>query len=181
MKARNMALCALFAALLAVCAWLAIPVGVLVFSMQTFGIFLALALLGGKRGTAAIFVYLLLGAMGLPVFTGFRGGIGTLLGATGGYIAGFLFTGLVYWLVTALAGTSQKICLLAMLLGLLVCYVFGSIWFCFGYLSNGSAMGLGMVLAKCVLPYLLPDILKLVLAWNLAKRLRPFIFKKFSA
>ena len=74
MKARNMALCALFAALLSVCAWLSVPVGDIAFTMQTFGIFLTLELLGGKQGTLAILVYLLLGAAGLPVFSGFRSG-----------------------------------------------------------------------------------------------------------
>ena len=84
MKTRDMALCALFAALLAVCAWLVIPIGDVPFTLQTFGVFAALGLLGGKRGTIAIAVYLLLGAVGAPVFAGFKGGPGALFGATGG-------------------------------------------------------------------------------------------------
>ena len=173
MKARNMALCALFAALLAVCAWLAIPAGEMMFTMQTFGVFLALGLLGGKRGTAAILVYLALGAVGLPVFTGFRGGIGALLGVTGGYLSGFLVSGLVYWLITGLLGNSGKIRLLGMVAGLLTCYVFGCLWFRFGYLQSG--MGMGLIVAKCVLPYLLPDACKLALAFYLTGRLQRFI------
>lgn len=175
MKARNMALCALFAALLALCAWLAVPVGDTVFTMQTFGVFLALGLLGGKKGTAAIFVYLALGAVGLPVFTGFRGGAGALVGVTGGYLSGFLLSGLVYWLITALWGNSGKVRLLAMISGLLTCYAFGSVWFRFGYLDGGSGLGLGLILAKCVLPYLLPDACKLALAYYLTGRLQRFI------
>ena len=175
MKVRNMALCALFAALLAVCAWLAVPVGDTVFTMQTFGIFLALGLLGGQRGTTAIFVYLVLGAVGLPVFTGFRGGIGALAGVTGGYLTGFLLSGLVYWLITALWGSKKTVRLAAMAAGLIACYLFGSLWFRFGYLQEGSAAGLGLILAKCVLPYLLPDICKLALAWYLTGRLKPHI------
>ena len=172
MKARNMALCALFAALLAICAWIAIPVGDIAFTMQTFGVFLTLGLLGGKRGTLSIFVYLLLGAAGLPVFSSFRGGIGALLGVTGGYLAGFLFTGLVYWLVTACGGPK----LLAMVLGLLACYAFGTFWFRFGYLQSGSAMGTGTVLLKCVVPYLLPDGLKLALALLMTRKLKRFVY-----
>jgi len=167
-KARNMALCALFAALLAVCAWTSVPVGDTVFTLQTFGVFLTLGLLGGKWGTLSILVYLLLGAAGLPVFSGFRGGIGALLGVTGGYLAGFLFTGLVYWLVTACRGPKP----LAMVLGLVACYAFGTLWFRFGYLQGGSTMGIGAVLLKCVAPYLLPDGIKLALALSLTTRLR---------
>lgn len=175
MKARNMALCAQFAALLAVCAWIAIPVGDTVFTMQTFGVFLALGLLGGKRGTAAIFVYLALGAVGLPVFTGFRGGIGALVGITGGYLSGFLLSGLVYWLVTGLWGGSGKVRLLAMVAGLLVCYAFGCLWYRFGYVENGKPLGIVMIFVKCVLPYLLPDGCKLALAFYLTGRLKRFI------
>ena len=173
MRVRNMALCALFAALMALCAWLAVPVGGTVFTMQTFGIFLALGLLGGKWGTVSVLVYLLLGAVGLPVFTGFQGGFGVLMGATGGYLTGFLFSGLVYWLVTALGGNKARPA--AMILGLLTCYAFGSLWFRFGYLEGGSFLGIGAVLLKCVVPYLLPDAAKLALAWYLTNRLRRFI------
>lgn len=175
MKARNMALCALFAALLAVCAWLAVPVGDTVFTMQTFGVFLALGLLGGKRGTAAIFVYLVLGAVGLPVFTGFQGGVGTLLGVTGGYLTGFLLSGLVYWLITSQLGNTPKVQVLSMILGLVCCYAFGCLWYRFGYVENGKAMGIVLIFVKCVLPYLLPDACKLALAFYLTGRLKRFI------
>ena len=175
MKARNMALCGLFSALLAICAWIAIPVGDTIFTLQTLGVFLTLGLLGGKRGTAAIFVYLALGAVGVPVFTGFRGGVGALMGVTGGYLTGFLLSGLMYWLITKVFGSNTKIRVLAMALGLICCYVFGCLWYRFGYLEQGSAIGMGMIFAKCVLPYLLPDGCKLLLAHYLTCRLRRFI------
>lgn len=176
MKARNIALCALFAALLAVCAWISIPVTDIAFTLQTFGVFLTLGLLGGKLGTAAIVVYLCMGAIGLPVFSGFRGGIGVLLGVTGGYIAGFLASGLVYWLITALFRQRPGGQLLGFILGLLVCYSFGSLWFWEVYLQGGGTITLGAVLAKCVLPYLLPDAVKLWLAWVLSGRLKRFVY-----
>jgi biotin transport system substrate-specific component len=81
-----MVLCSLFAALIAVFAWISIPVSDVAFTLQTLGIFLAFGLLGGKRGSAAVILYLLLGAAGMPVFSGFRGGIGVLLGVTGGFL-----------------------------------------------------------------------------------------------
>lgn len=172
-KAKNMALCGLFAALLALCAWLSFPLGDAMITLQTFGIFLCLGILGGKRGTISILVYLLLGAVGLPVFSGFRGGIGTLLGVTGGYLTGFLFCGLTYWLLTTVL---PKYPLLAMVTGLFVCYCFGSIWYYYMYTAAGSSATLGFIVMKCILPYLLPDAIKLLLAWHLSQKLKRFVY-----
>lgn len=176
LKVRNMALCALFAALLALCAWLSIPAGDVAFTLQTLGVALTLWLLGGKRGSLAILIYLLLGAVGLPVFSGFQGGIGTLLNMTGGYIFGFLVWGLLYWLLTVIFPSSEKIKITAMVLGLLACYAFGSVWFYQVYLNTGAAISFGLVLMKCVFPYLLPDAVKLVLAFLLTRRLKRFVY-----
>lgn len=173
MKLKYMALCGLFAALLALCAWLSFPMGDVAVTLQTFGVFLCLGLLGGRRGTGAILVYLLLGAVGLPVFSGFRGGLGALLGVTGGYLTGFLICGLVYWLLSALLPGHT---LLPMVAGLVACYCFGSLWYSYIYIGNGTAANLGFILAKCVLPYLLPDGIKLFLALTLTKKLRRFVY-----
>lgn len=174
MKARNMALCGLFTAVLAVCAWLSVPFGDGVITLQTFAVFLTLGLLGGKWGSVSILVYLLLGAVGAPVFSGFRGGLGALLGTTGGYIFGFMLTSLVYWGITALKDT-PSIRLLAMVLGLALCYGSGSWWYLSRYLT-ADAVTLGAVLIKCVLPYLIPDTIKLTLAWVLTARLKRFVY-----
>ena len=174
MKVRNMALCALFAALLALCAWISIPLGDVAITMQTFALFLTLGVLGGKRGSITVGIYLLLGIVGLPVFSGFQGGLGALLGATGGYIVGFLATALGYWLVTTLGGDNLLFRLLGMGFGLAACYLLGTLWFRFGYLPAGS-LGFGAVLLKCVVPYLVPDGAKLILAWLLSSRLRQFV------
>ena len=176
MKIRNMALCALFAALLSLCAWISIPVADAAFTMQTLAVALALWLLGGKRGTLSILVYLLLGAAGCPVFSGFQGGIGALMGATGGYLLGFLVWGCLYWLVCACLPDSRNVRLFAMAAGLLACYMFGSVWFYRLYVHGGSPLSLGLVLLKCVIPYLLPDAAKLAGAWFLAKRLKRFVY-----
>lgn len=174
MKAKNMALCGLFTAVLAVCAWISIPVGDSVITLQTFGIFLTLGLLGGKRGSITVLVYLLLGAVGVPVFSAFRGGPGALLGTTGGYIFGFMLTSLVYWLLTFFKDT-PLVRLMAMVLGLLLCYGCGSWWYMTRYLSGGTVT-LGLVLLKCVVPYLIPDAVKLALAWLLTGRLKRFVY-----
>ena len=171
MRIRSMVLCALFAALFCICAWISIPVGDITITLQTFALFLALELLGGKGSCTVCLIYLLLGAADLPVFSGFRGGLGALLGATGGYITGFLAAALVYWAMSAVRSTFP-FRIAAQLLGLLTCYAFGTLWFWGMYLPSGNAVGLGVVLLKCVIPYLLPDGIKLVLAFLLVKRLR---------
>ena len=158
---RKLTRCALFAAMMALCAWIGIPLGHTVFTMQTFGVLLALGILGGKRGTISILCYLLLGAAGLPVFSGFRGGIGAILGPTGGYLWGFLCTGLVFWLLEKWSRPA------AMAAGIAVCYACGTLWY---MTYTGGA--LAAVLAQTVLPYLIPDALKLVLALRLTKRLK---------
>lgn len=173
MQIRTMAQCALFSALMCICAWISVPLPDIAFTLQTFGLFLSLELLGGKKGSIVCLVYLLLGAVGLPVFSGFRGGLGVLLGATGGYIMGFLAAALVYWGVTGLLGKRLAVRLAALLLGLLACYSFGTGWFLAVYLQSGSTMGLGAVLAKCVLPYLIPDGIKMALALVLTEKLKP--------
>ena len=158
---RKLTRCALFAAMMALCAWIGIPLGHTVFTMQTFGVLLALGVLGGKQGTISILCYLLLGAAGLPVFSGFRGGIGAILGPTGGYLWGFLCTGLVFW---SLEKWSRPA---AMAAGMAVCYACGTLWY---MTYTGGA--LAAVLAQTVLPYLIPDALKMVLALRLTKRLK---------
>ena len=85
---------AMAVALIAVCSWISIPTTV-PFTMQTFAVCLVSALLGTRRGFLAVVCYLLLGAAGAPVFAGFKGGLGALLGVTGGYLVGFLFTALI--------------------------------------------------------------------------------------
>ena len=127
-KTLDMVYIAIFAVIIAVCSWISVPM-VVPFTLQTFGVFCAVGLLGGKRGTLSVLIYVLLGAVGVPVFAGFSSGIGTLFGVTGGYIMGFIFTALIYWLITAIFGKKLWAIILGMVLGLLACYAFGTIWF----------------------------------------------------
>ena len=174
MRTLDMAYIALFAVLIAVCAWISIPATV-PFTLQTFGIFLAVGVLGGKRGTLAVLVYLLLGAVGIPVFAGFSGGVGCLLGSTGGYLVGFLFTALVMWAMERLMGKKLWVLALSMLLGLVVCYAFGTVWFILVYARTTGEIGLLTALGWCVFPYILPDLVKIALALVLQKRLKAAI------
>ncbi len=163
---------AMFAVLIAGCSWISIP-SVVPFTMQTFAVFLALFLLGGKNGTLAVTVYLLLGAVGAPVFAGFSGGLGVLFGSTGGYLLGFLATALLYWALEKTVCEKHFIAAIAvMVAGLALCYAFGTAWFVFIYSTTTGEVGVGTALAWCVLPYIIPDLGKLAFAYVLAKPLK---------
>ncbi|HJB32703.1 biotin transporter BioY [uncultured Oscillibacter sp.] len=171
-RAVDLAYTALFAVLMMVCAWITVPLTV-PFTLQTFGVFAALGTLGGRRGTYAVAAYLLLGLAGLPVFSGFRGGPGVLLGTTGGYILGFLALALLYWAVTARLGQRPVVMAAAMVLGLVVCYAFGTAWFLVAYARTAGSIGLWAALGMCVFPFVVPDLAKIALAMLLSRQLAP--------
>ncbi len=172
----DLVMVALFAALIAVCAWVTIP-GSVPFTLQTMGVFLAVGLLGGKRGTAAVLVYILLGAVGMPVFSGFSGGVGRLVGTTGGYIIGFLVSALAMWAMEAIFGKAKWVLPVSMLVGLVLCYAFGTAWFLVLYTQTKGAISVASVLSMCVVPFIIPDLLKIALALLLTSRLGRFIRK----
>ena len=163
---RDLCFCAIGAALIAVCAWISIPADV-PFTLQTFAIFTVCGLLGGKRGTVSVLVYLLLGAVGAPVFAGFRGGFASLLGTTGGYLVGFVLLTLIIAFAQARWGRGQWVFVLSAAAGLLVCYAFGTAWFLVVYTKNTGAIGLWTALGWCVFPYIVPDLVKIALALTL--------------
>ena len=166
MKLREMTRCGIFAAVLAVCAWISVPLGDQAVSLQSFGLFLALGLLGGRNGTLTVLVYLLLGAAGLPVFTGFRGGFAVLLGPTGGYLWGFLTACILYWLLEKRLRPWVN-----MALGLAVCYVCGTVWYYWVYAPGA----IWPVVLTCVVPYLLPDALKLILSLSIVRKMKDLL------
>lgn len=168
-KLKNSVLVSLFSAIIAVCSLIAIPLGSVPLTMQTLGIFCALLLLGGKRGTLSILLYIFIGIVGLPVFSGFGGGIGHLLNITGGYIVGFIFTGLVYCVFTKIFGEKTLSKAVALALGLAVCYLFGTLWYALMYTDIGFISGLKQAFAVCVLPFIIPDTVKLFLSVALCK------------
>lgn len=169
-KTYDMVHIAVFAVLMAICSWISIPTAV-PFTLQTFGVFLAIGVLGGKRGSLAVLVYILLGVIGVPVFAGFTGGIGILLRNTGGYIIGFLFSALVMWAMEALFGKKTWVLALSMVVGLAVCYTFGTAWFMMVYAKDAGAIGVATALGWCVFPFVIPDLIKIALAMALSKRM----------
>lgn len=167
----DMAYIAVFAALMAICSWISIPTAI-PFTLQTMGVFLTVGLLGGRRGTLAVLVYILLGAVGAPVFAGFSGGVSALFSQSGGYILGFLFSALLMWGLERFVGQSLPLLAVSMVLGLLVCYAFGTAWFMILYSRSTGPVTLAAALGWCVIPYILPDLVKIAVALTLTARLR---------
>lgn len=160
-----------------------VPVSPVPLSLATFAVYLAATLLGAKKGMFSILIYLLLGLAGLPVFSGFSGGAGVLLGPTGGYLIGYIPCGLLTgWLVERDASwkrrekssgkKKEKTChrkrmvwnFFAMFLGTLSCYLFGTAWF----LAVMEGYTVSQAVLLCVVPYLFLDMVKMMLAAYLA-------------
>ena len=164
---QRLTLCALFTALLCVCSQIQIPLPPDPLSLSLLGVHMAGALLGSRWGTADVLGYIILGAVGIPVFAGFQGGFSVLFGPTGGFLAGYA---LCAWLVGRLTerfGFSRRSLILSMAAGTIACYVPGVTWF---MLSSGT--NLAGSLAVCVFPFIPGDLLKLLLAAFLARRLQ---------
>lgn len=170
-KTYDMAYIAVFAVLITICSWISIPTAI-PFTMQTFAIFLSVLVLGGRRGTLAIVIYILLGAIGVPVFAGFTGGIGIIMGPTGGYFIGFILSALIMWAMEHILGQKVWVQSLSMLLGMIAYYTFGTIWFMIVYMRNTGSIGLTTALGWCVIPFIIPDLLKAALALGLDKALK---------
>ena len=166
---------AVFAVIMAICSWISIPAAV-PFTLQTFGVFIAVGVLGGKRGSLSVLVFILLGAIGIPVFANFSGGIGVLAGPTGGYIIGFLFSALLMWAMEKLPGKKSVLQIVSMIAGLIVCYAFGTVWFVIVYGRMNGPIGFTAALASCVVPFIIPDIIKIALAYVLSRKLRKYVF-----
>lgn len=169
MKTKELVYVALCAVIIAICSWISIPTAV-PFTLQTFGIYLTIAVLGGKLGTISFLIYLTLGAIGLPVFAGFKGGFAALTGPTGGYIIGFLATALIMWGFEKFFGKNKISFIISAIIGLVVCYSLGTIWFMKVFSAANGPIGLAATLGMCVVPFIIPDLIKLVLAYAIGSK-----------
>lgn len=170
-KTYDMAYIGLFVGVMTVCSWISIPTAV-PFTMQTFAIFLAVTILGGRRATLAVVVYLLIGAAGVPVFAEFSAGLRVLFGTTGGYLIGFVFATRFMWLMESLFGRKHWVQILSMLLGMVIYDIVGTIWFMIVYGNTNGPVSLLTALGWCVIPFVLPDLVKAALAFGFGNALR---------
>ncbi|MGM9946030.1 MAG: biotin transporter BioY [Lysinibacillus sp.] len=154
-----MILTALCAAIIAVLAQIIIPLPLIPITGQTLAIGLVVTILGLKHGTYAVLLYILLGAIGLPVFQSFTGGLGILFGPTGGYIIGFIPTALVIGFYLEKTRLTFTHALVANILGMLVTLAFGAVWL--KYVAELSWTG---ALLSGVIPFLIAGVIKAILA-----------------
>ena len=174
MKTRDITIVAVMAALLCVAGPLTVSIGPIPLSLATFVVYMAGAVLGAKRGTLAVAVYLLLGLVGLPVFSGFTGGLQKLIGVTGGYLVGYLPCALITGLAVDPDSPEVGPCWRLpafMALGTVVLYIIGTAWFMI-QTKNSLAASMGM----CVVPFLPGDAAKIVAATLIAKPVRRAVY-----
>ena len=168
-KTKQLTLTALLAAVICILGPIVLPLpfSPVPISLTMVGIYLAVYALGMWRGLAATALYLLLGLVGLPVFSGYAGGPAKLFGPTGGYLIGFLFTALISGYFIDRWWKNRLVSALGMVLGIAAAYVFGSAW-----LAYVNGLTFTQALMAGVLPYILPDLIKIALLAVVGKELK---------
>jgi biotin transport system substrate-specific component len=162
-----MVLTAVAAAVLCVLGPLSIPIGIVPISFTNFALFISLYALGMKNGTYGYIIYLLIGLTGVPVFSNFSGGIGKLLGPTGGYLIGMIFTAVIAGLFIDRFLNKKILCFLGMVIGALVCYLFGSAWLSYqGHMSIAQSLSVG------VIPFIPGDLAKILIVALIGPKIR---------
>ena len=163
---QQMALVAIMTALTCILAPFSLPIGPVPISLTNLVIYFSLYLLGWKLGTLSYVIYLLIGLVGVPVFSGFTAGPAKLFGPTGGYLIGFIPMAIIAGIVID-KFTNRGIQILGMIVGTAICYAFGTAWFCFQ-----SGYTVGAALAVCVIPFIPADLCKMVIAMIIGPMVR---------
>ncbi|MEG1254586.1 biotin transporter BioY [Clostridium sp.] len=171
-KTKEIIFCALFAALTAILSQISIPLPFtpVPINLATVSVCLGAGLLGSRLGAISQVVYVIIGAIGVPVFANFTAGLGTVVGPTGGYIIGYIVATILIGVIIKRFGENLHTYMVAMGIGILGCYTIGTAWFM--YITK---TGLFEALIMCVVPFLIGDMLKVVLSAFLVKRLKRFI------
>ena len=155
----KMTIIGLMAAVICVLGPLSIPVGLVPVSFTNLAIFFTIYILGTKKAIVSILLYILIGLVGTPVFSGFSGGLAKILGPTGGYIIGFVFMTFISGIFIDKFINKWYLCVLGMISGTAVCYAFGTIW-----LSYQADMTLPAAIGIGVIPFIPGDIIKIIIA-----------------
>ncbi len=170
-RAEDVCLVGIFAAIITISAYIQLPLLSLSMTLQVFAVYLTLFVLGEKKGILTVLVYILMGLAGIPVFSGFSGGIGVILGKSGGFIIGFLPALFVCSRLMRIFGTGIGGRFISALLSMIPCYVLGSVWFCFVFMGEFTLSSYGASLLVSVLPYIIPDALKILASVYVGRKL----------
>ena len=174
LSVKDMALCALFTAFCCICSIITLPISVVPISFATFGVMATTMILGEKRAIISVVLFVLLGVVGLPVFSGMQGGIGVIAGPTGGYIYSYILMVPVVGIASKCLNktlSSGMFTMLGCLAAMFVNYLVGTVHFM--VVSDVSEKSFLTVLLTCVLPFVIGDIIKSILSIIIAPRLKP--------
>lgn len=170
LSTKEIAYMGLITALLIISSWISVPL-VIPFTLQIMAVAYSILHFRNLKSLIPLVVYIALGAMGLPVFSGFKGGIGVIMGPTGGFIFGFLLMCFGGSLFIGRAESFAKK-LIVLFISLLLCYASGLIWYVLVYTKESSPLAWKTAFLVCVLPFIIPDIINLLLAIFLDYRVR---------
>lgn len=168
----QMVIIGVMAAVICILGPLSIPIGLVPISFTNLAIYFALYALGRKRATISYIIYLLIGFIGIPVFSGFTGGPSKLLGPTGGYLIGFIFMAFIAGFFIDKFLDKWYLCFIGMVLGTIVCYIFGTLW-----LSYQSGMSAKAALGAGVIPFIPGDLAKIIIATFVGPQIRKQLVK----
>ena len=178
---RDICFIAVFTAIIAVCAQISVPVTIagVPLTLQTFAVMLAGIILGAKKGCVSVVIYVLIGAVGIPVFSGFTGGVAVIFGKTGGFILSFPLMALCSGIFTYISAMSHKnlpvmylLIITGLILGAIINYICGLLMFCF---ITSSSLRDGFI--WCVLPFIPIDIIKIILSGVVGLNIKNIIAK----
>lgn len=164
---RQLTLIAVMTAVTCILGPLSLPIGIVPISLTNLAIYLAIYALGAKRGTLSYIVYLFIGVVGLPVFSGFSGGFTKLLGPTGGYLIGFAFMAFISGIFIDKFSDKIYMCFLGMVLGTIVTYLLGTAW-----LSYQTKLTFNAALYAGVIPFIPGDVVKMIIASLIGPQIR---------
>lgn len=164
---QQLAVIGVMTAVTCILAPLSIPIGMVPISFTNLAVYFALYVLGTKKGTISYIVYLLLGVVGVPVFSGFTSGPAKLFGPTGGYLIGFIFMAIIAGIFIDKFTNKMYFCFCGMVLGTAVCYLLGTLWLAYsGNLTFAEALAAG------VLPFIPGDLIKIIIAMLVGPQIR---------
>lgn len=171
-KSYQMAIIGVMTAVICILGPLSIPIGLVPISFTYLAIFIALYTLGMKKGTISCIIYVLIGFIGIPVFSGFSSGPSKLLGPTGGYIVGYLFMAIIAGFFIDRFINKWYLCFAGMVIGAAADYTLGTIW-----LAHQAHMSASAALAAGVIPFIPGDLVKIAVSAYIGPQIRKRLIK----
>ncbi len=160
LSVRELVIAALMSALFCILGPLSIPIGPIPLSLTGLVLYMSLYITGRKMTAIAYLIYLIIGMIGLPVFSGYAGGLGKVIGPTGGYLAGYIFTALISGTVIDKYYNNRIISIIGMYIGLIFLYAFGTLWY--AIINEGNTVL--EILKICIIPFIPADSIKIILS-----------------